>query len=340
MFFRSFLTRFALADPYKTLGLSRGATKKEAKTKYRQLAKKYHPDVAKGSDKVNAEKKFQEIQEAYEMIESGNIPSSSSSAQDPFNQQNPQGWGTRYSREQQEQMAEEQFRRFWQARQQQWKNTQQRHRQQYEQTQKAYREAQERQRSYEEQRNKEREWYKKTYGEYPDSHPNSNTNNPYQNMGGGFYRPTGTHPNSQWNRSSFRSWNFVFSPWDALRYMLMFYCTIMIFRFLSGSRTQQIVFDEKGRAFLLFPNGQGVPVPKYDDRMHPGYISLHDEEQQRLKQRDPTTGVYVNSAAKEYLRKDKKPSMGQLPQEKSSETSDDFRTVGSGGLNPIGDVKF
>ena len=59
--------RAALKDPYSTLGLKRSATKDEIKSKYRELAKKYHPDVNK-NDK-NASEKFKEITSAYEILE-------------------------------------------------------------------------------------------------------------------------------------------------------------------------------------------------------------------------------------------------------------------------------
>ena len=56
----------AKKDLYETLGLKRGASKDEIKSKYRELAKKYHPDV--NSDK-NASEKFKEISSAYEILE-------------------------------------------------------------------------------------------------------------------------------------------------------------------------------------------------------------------------------------------------------------------------------
>lgn len=54
------------ADYYKTLGVPRGADEKDIKTAYRKLARKYHPDV-NPNDK-NAESKFKEISEAYDVI--------------------------------------------------------------------------------------------------------------------------------------------------------------------------------------------------------------------------------------------------------------------------------
>lgn len=53
-------------DFYGTLGVSQEASQKDIKKAYYQLAKKYHPDTNKG-DK-NAQKKFQEVSEAYECL--------------------------------------------------------------------------------------------------------------------------------------------------------------------------------------------------------------------------------------------------------------------------------
>ncbi|MBN2016417.1 molecular chaperone DnaJ [Candidatus Dojkabacteria bacterium] len=52
-------------DYYEVLGVSKDASKQEIKKAYRQLAKKYHPDVNKASD---AEEKFKEVQEAYDVL--------------------------------------------------------------------------------------------------------------------------------------------------------------------------------------------------------------------------------------------------------------------------------
>jgi molecular chaperone DnaJ len=53
-------------DYYSVLGVSRTASQEEIKRAYRKLARKYHPDVNAG-DKA-AERKFKEIQEAYDVI--------------------------------------------------------------------------------------------------------------------------------------------------------------------------------------------------------------------------------------------------------------------------------
>ena len=52
-------------DYYETLGLARGADAEAVKRAYRKQARKYHPDVSK---EPNAEEKFKEVQEAYEVL--------------------------------------------------------------------------------------------------------------------------------------------------------------------------------------------------------------------------------------------------------------------------------
>jgi curved DNA-binding protein len=53
-------------DYYSVLGVNPTADIKEIKKKYKELAKKYHPDKNPGDKK--AEEKFKEINEAYEAI--------------------------------------------------------------------------------------------------------------------------------------------------------------------------------------------------------------------------------------------------------------------------------
>lgn len=54
-------------DYYEILGIPRNATKEEIKQAYRRLAKKYHPDMNPNNRK-EAEEKFKEISEAYEVL--------------------------------------------------------------------------------------------------------------------------------------------------------------------------------------------------------------------------------------------------------------------------------
>ncbi len=52
-------------DYYEVMGVKRDATQDDIKRAYRKLARKYHPDVSKEAD---AEKRFKEIGEAYEVL--------------------------------------------------------------------------------------------------------------------------------------------------------------------------------------------------------------------------------------------------------------------------------
>ena len=58
----------AKRDYYEVLGLSRTAAADEIKKAYRKLAIKFHPD--KNPDNKEAEEKFKEAAEAYEVLSS------------------------------------------------------------------------------------------------------------------------------------------------------------------------------------------------------------------------------------------------------------------------------
>nr|CAD1832983.1 unnamed protein product [Ananas comosus var. bracteatus] len=55
-------------DYYDVLGVSKNASPAEIKKAYYELAKKLHPDANKGDADADAERKFQEVQQAYEVV--------------------------------------------------------------------------------------------------------------------------------------------------------------------------------------------------------------------------------------------------------------------------------
>ncbi len=55
-------------DFYSILGVSKTTDQKDIKKAYRRLARKYHPDLHPGDKKAAMEKKFQELNEAYEVL--------------------------------------------------------------------------------------------------------------------------------------------------------------------------------------------------------------------------------------------------------------------------------
>lgn len=55
-----------IEDPYKVLGISKDASKDDIKKAYRQMAKKYHPDLH--PDDPVAAQKMNEVNEAYDML--------------------------------------------------------------------------------------------------------------------------------------------------------------------------------------------------------------------------------------------------------------------------------
>ena len=88
-------------DPYKVLGVSPDATEEEIKKAYRDLSKKYHPDLNPGNEE--AAKKMSEINSAYDMIQKGYNPQnqSTSGSYNPYTSWNSYGgfggWGSSYS---------------------------------------------------------------------------------------------------------------------------------------------------------------------------------------------------------------------------------------------------
>lgn len=55
-------------DYYEILGLSKSATDDDIKKAYRKMAREHHPDMVKDSDKQGAERRFKEINEAYQVL--------------------------------------------------------------------------------------------------------------------------------------------------------------------------------------------------------------------------------------------------------------------------------
>ena len=53
-------------DFYKTLGVKRDASEEDIQTAYREMARKYHPDL--NPDDAKAKEKFQQVQRAYEVL--------------------------------------------------------------------------------------------------------------------------------------------------------------------------------------------------------------------------------------------------------------------------------
>ena len=58
-------------DYYETLGVPKNASEEEIKKAYRKLAMKHHPDRNHGDTAKDAEAKFKEVKEAYEMLSDG-----------------------------------------------------------------------------------------------------------------------------------------------------------------------------------------------------------------------------------------------------------------------------
>ncbi len=57
-----------MSNLYERLEVSKNASKEVIEKAYRVLAKKYHPDLQNEQEKKQAEKKMQELNEAYEIL--------------------------------------------------------------------------------------------------------------------------------------------------------------------------------------------------------------------------------------------------------------------------------
>ncbi len=90
-------------DPYKVLGLQPGASDEEVKRAYRQLAKKYHPDMNPGD--AHAAKMMNDINAAYDQIKNPPKQTTTQNAYDPF-----AGW---YQQEQQSSYQSTEYQAAW-----------------------------------------------------------------------------------------------------------------------------------------------------------------------------------------------------------------------------------
>ena len=82
-------------DPYKVLGVTPDASDEEIKKAYRDLAKKYHPDMNPGD--ARAAEKMNEINDAYDRIKNGDTAQPAygqgGAAYQQYGSQDPFGWG-------------------------------------------------------------------------------------------------------------------------------------------------------------------------------------------------------------------------------------------------------
>lgn len=113
-----------MRDPYEVLGVPRGASEEEVTRAYRELAKKYHPDLNPGDETAAA--KMSEINQAYDSIRRGGAQPTYTSGSSAYG-----GTGS--------QSQEDPFREFWQwyaaAQEQARRQQQQQQYQQYRQQQ-------------------------------------------------------------------------------------------------------------------------------------------------------------------------------------------------------------
>lgn len=84
-----------MSDPYKVLGVQRGASEEEITKAYRKLAKKYHPDLNPGD--ASAAEKMSEINAAYDKLKNGDTSDSSGYSGNPYSGYGGYGYSQRTS---------------------------------------------------------------------------------------------------------------------------------------------------------------------------------------------------------------------------------------------------
>lgn len=82
-----------MPNPYDVLGVLPSATKAEVKAAYRKLCLAHHPDLCPPSERVEAEKMFKSITEAYSRATSGSYHGESYRGQGPPRARTTYNWG-------------------------------------------------------------------------------------------------------------------------------------------------------------------------------------------------------------------------------------------------------
>ncbi|KAL6752449.1 DnaJ-like protein [Haematococcus lacustris] len=88
-------------DYYKLLSVSKGASDREIKKAYRDLAKQYHPDKVSEAEKKDSEEKFRQVAEAYEVLSDADKRARYDAGEDVDQQQHQQHHSSQFHQFQQ-----------------------------------------------------------------------------------------------------------------------------------------------------------------------------------------------------------------------------------------------